>query len=117
MYALLVFAERINDETMWPSKFSGSNNSNLNSNRNPEMPASLQESELGSRCLRKSLDLSTSTPVSRRLSEDAPVLSTNNATSAPTTYSRRPLPTLHNPKDHLAQRGDLSVVGAIMHKA
>lgn len=113
MYALLVFAERINDETMWQSKYSGGNNSNLNSNKNPEISAPLHDSELGSKCVRKSLDLSTSTPVSRRLPEDTPALSTINATSAPTTYTRRAIPNALNAKDHFAQRGDLSVVGAI----
>ncbi|EDW06103.2 gamma-tubulin complex component 2 homolog isoform X1 [Drosophila mojavensis] len=110
MYALLVFAERINDETMWQSKYSGGNNSNLNSNKNPEISAPLHDSELGSKCVRKSLDLSTSTPVSRRLPEDTPALSTINATSAPTTYTRRAIPNALNAKDHFAQRGDLSVI-------
>lgn len=113
MYALLVFAERINDETMWQSKYSGGINSNPNSNKNPEISAPLHDSELGNKCVRKTLDLSTSTPVSRRLPEDTPALSTINATSAPTTYSRHAVPNLQNSKDHFGQRGDLSVVSAI----
>lgn len=124
MYALLVFAERINDDAMWPLKYGSSSNlSHPASQKNVESPAPLLDAAIhrssssllqveeqptnasGDHARNSQLDLSTSTPVTHRKSDESLGLATVPVTTAIATYARRPVPS-----EPIVPRGDLSVV-------
>ncbi|KRF82554.1 gamma-tubulin complex component 2 homolog isoform X3 [Drosophila virilis] len=124
MYALLVFAERINDDAMWPLKYGSSSNlSHPASQKNVESPAPLLDAAThrssssllqveeqptnasGDHARNSQLDLSTSTPVTHRKSDESLGLATVPVTTAIATYARRPVPS-----EPIVPRGDLSVI-------
>ncbi|XP_030569333.1 gamma-tubulin complex component 2 homolog isoform X3 [Drosophila novamexicana] len=124
MYALLVFAERINDDAMWPLKYGSSSNlSHPASQKNVESPAPLLDAAIhrssssllqveeqptnasGDHARNSQLDLSTSTPVTHRKSDESLGLATVPVTTAIATYARRPVPS-----EPIVPRGDLSVI-------
>ncbi|KAH8396173.1 hypothetical protein KR222_004543, partial [Zaprionus bogoriensis] len=137
MYALMVFSERMSDDNTWASSSSSrqclempppatataastatATASSLG-HKTSHMQAvlehiggstnSLAEEQLHVARSRKSLDLSTSTPVTSRKTDLSPTHSTGAAIGGASMFGRRPTPSA---SDQIAPRGDLSVVSA-----